>query len=243
MKLSGKTALVTGGGTGIGEGIALALATEGCRVAIAGRREDKLRQVAARSKSGPPMLIHPVDVADRSSVEELFRWAEAELGQIDILVNSAGVNFPRRTMADMVPETWDTIMAINSSGVYDCIRCVLPDMRKRHDGLIVNICSIAGRRASMLAGVAYSASKFAVSALSTAVALEEAKHGIRVTSICPGEVETPILDGRPVQPTAEHRATMLQPEDVAAAVLMVACLPPRAHVAEMIIKPTVQDYA
>src|ERR1700735_2519531 len=101
MKLQGKTALITGGWTGIGEGIALALAAEGCRVAIAGRRIEKLREVAARSKTGPPMLIHPVDVAERASVEELFRWAEAELGQIDILVNSAGVNFPRRTMADM----------------------------------------------------------------------------------------------------------------------------------------------
>ena len=134
-------------------------------------------------------------------------------------------------------------MTINTTGVYDCIRCVLPAMRKRRDGLIVNICSTAGKRASMLAGVAYCASKFAVSALSATVALEEGKNGIRVTSICPGEVETPILEDRPVKPTAEHRAKMLQPEDVAAAVLMIACLPPRAHIAELIIKPVVQDYA
>jgi NAD(P)-dependent dehydrogenase (short-subunit alcohol dehydrogenase family) len=242
MKLQGKTALVTGGGTGIGEGIALALAAEGCRVAIAGRRIEKLREVAERAKAGPPMLIHPVDVAERASVEELFRWAEAELGQIDILVNSAGVNFPRRTMADMVPETWDKIMTINNTGVYDCIRCALPAMRRRRDGLIVNICSTAGKRTSMLAGVAYCASKFAVSALSSTVALEEGKNGIRVTSICPGEVETPILEERPVLPTPEHRAKMLQPEDVAAAVLMIACLPPRAHIAELVIKPVGQDY-
>jgi NAD(P)-dependent dehydrogenase (short-subunit alcohol dehydrogenase family) len=242
MKLSGKTALITGGGTGIGEGIALALAAEGCRVAIAGRRIEKLREVAARSKVGPAMLIHPVDVAERASVEELFRWAEAELGQIDILVNSAGVNFPRRTMADMPAETWDKVMTINTTGVYDCIRCALPAMRRRRDGLIVNICSTAGKRASMLGGVAYCASKFAVSALSSTVALEEGKNGIRVTSVCPGEVETPILEGRPVPPTPEHRAKMLQPEDVAAAVLMIACLPPRAHIAELIIKPVVQDF-
>ena len=152
------------------------------------------------------MLIHPVDVAERASVEELFRWAEAELGQIDILVNSAGINSLRRAMADIEPETWDKIMTINTTGVYDCIRCALPAMRKRRDGLIVNICSTAGKRASMLGGVAYCASKFAVSALSATVALEEGKNGIRVTSICPGEVETPILDGRPVKPTAEHRA-------------------------------------
>ena len=129
MKLTGKTALITGGGTGIGEGIALALAAEGCRVAIAGRREEKLREVAARSKAGPGMLIHPVDVADRASVEELFRWAEAELGQIDILVNSAGINSLHRVMADIEPETWDKVMRINNTGVFDCIRCALPAMR------------------------------------------------------------------------------------------------------------------
>ena len=242
MKLQGKTALITGGGTGIGEGIALALAAEGCRVAIAGRRIEKLREVAARATAGPPMLIHPVDVADRASVEELFRWAEAELGQIDILVNSAGINSRRRVMADIEPETWDHVLTVNTTGVYDCMRCVLPAMRARRDGLIVNICSTAGKRASMLGGVAYCASKFAVSALSATVAIEEGKNGIRVTSVCPGEVETPILDGRPVPPTPEHRARMLQPEDVAAAVLMIACLPPRAHIAELIIKPVVQEY-
>ena len=146
-------------------------------------------------------------------------------------------------MADMEPEAWDKIMAINASGVYDAMRCVLPGMRKRRDGLIVNICSIAGKRAWTLAGIGYCASKFAVSAMTTAVALEEGRNGIRVTSVCPGEVETPILNDRPVKPTAEHRAKMLQPEDVADAVLMIACLPPRAHVAEMVIKPVVQDYA
>jgi NAD(P)-dependent dehydrogenase (short-subunit alcohol dehydrogenase family) len=243
MKLQGKTAVVTGGGTGIGEAIALALAGEGCRVAIGGRRIEKLREVAGRSKGGPPILVHPVDVGERQSVEELFRWAEAELGQIDILVNSAGMNLLRRSMADMEPAAWDRIMAVNASGVYDSMRCVLPGMRKRRDGLIINICSIAGKRAWTLAGIGYCASKFAVSAMTTAVALEEGKNGIRITSICPGEVETPILEDRPVKPTREHRAKMLQPEDVAAAVLMTACLPPRAHVAEMILKPVVQEYA
>ena len=95
----------------------------------------------------------------------------------------------------------------------------------------------------MLGGVAYCALKFALTALSTAVALEEGKNGIRVTSICPGEVDTPILDGRPTPVSAEHRARILRPEDIAAAVLMVACLPARAHVPELVIKPTWQDFA
>ncbi len=243
MRLKNKTALITGGATGIGHAISTALAAEGCRVAIAGRREEPLRRAAADWHGEPALLTHTVDVADRASVIELFRWADTALGRIDILVNNAGINTPRRTMADMPPETWDQVLAINATGAYNCIYTVLPQMRARADGLIINICSISGLRASILGGVAYGASKFAMSALSTAVALEEGPHGIRVTSICPGEVDTPILDGRPKKVTAEHRAKILQPEDVAAAVLMVAALPPRAHVYELVIKPTWQDFA
>ena len=243
MQLSGKTALITGGATGIGQAIAISFAQQGCRVAIAGRRDEPLRRAAAAWQGEPKLLVHPVDVANRASVDELVRWAEHALGHVDILVNNAGINTPQRTMADMPPETWDQVMHINATGAYNCIRAALPAMRARRDGLIVNICSISGLRASTLGGVAYCASKFAMSALSTAVALEEGKNGIRVTSICPGEVDTPILDGRPTPVSAEHRAKILQPADIAAAMLMVACLPPRAHVHELVIKPTWQDFS
>ncbi len=243
MRLAGKTAVITGGATGIGQAIAIALAQEGCRVAIAGRREDKLRQTASVWQGQPPILAHVVDVTDRKSVAELFRWADQTLGRVDILVNNAGVNTPQRTMADLPPETWDLVMQTNATGAYNCIYAVLPRMRARKDGLIINMDSISGLRASVLGGVAYCASKFAMTALGNVVALEEGKNGIRVTSICPGEVNTPILDGRPTPPTAEHRASILQPDDVAAAVLMVACLPPRAQVHELVIKPTWQEFS
>jgi len=243
MRLKGKTALITGGATGIGQAIAASFAAEGCRVAIAGRRAEKLRDAAAGIKATHPVETHVVDVADRASVAELFRWAEKTLGQIDILVNNAGINTPKRQMSDIPPETWDEVMLINATGPYNCMREVLPAMRKRKDGLIVNIDSIAGIRASSLGGVAYSASKHALAALGGCVALEEGKNGIRVTNICPGEVDTPLLDGRPVQLTAEHRARILLSSDIADAVLMVACLPPRAHVPELVIKPTWQDHA
>ncbi len=243
MRLANKTAVITGGATGIGQAIALALASEGCQVAIAGRREDKLRETAAQWKGSPAIQVHGVNVADRASVKELFDWANKTLGRVDILVNNAGINTVKRTMADMPPETWDQVMAINATGTYNCMHAVLPAMRERQDGLIINIDSISGMRASVLGGVAYCASKFAVTALSAAVALEDGKHGIRVTAICPGEVNTPILDARPVQLSAEHRSRILHPEDVAAAALMVACLPPRAHVHELVIKPTWQDYS
>ena len=135
------------------------------------------------------------------------------------------------------------MMNINATGVFNCIHAVLPQMMERHDGLIVNISSIAGKRASVLGGAGYSATKFAVSALGGTLALEQGKNGIRVSNVYPGEVATPILDNRPVPVTAEHKARILQPEDLGAAVLMICLLPPRAHVPELIIKPTTQDYA
>jgi NADP-dependent 3-hydroxy acid dehydrogenase YdfG len=212
-------------------------------VAIAGRREDALRETAQLCQGEPAMLSHAVDVADRDSVNQLFAWAAGALGPIDLLVNAAGINTAKRMMADMPPATWDQVMAINATGAYNCIHAVLPQMRERRDGLIINISSVAGKRASMLGGVAYSASKFAMTALGTAVALEEGQHGIRVTNIYPGEVDTPILQHRPSPITEAHRAKILRPESVAEMVLAVAQLPPQAHVPELVIKPVWQDYA
>jgi NADP-dependent 3-hydroxy acid dehydrogenase YdfG len=243
MKLRGKTAVITGGGSGIGAAIAQAFAGEGCRVVIAGRQVEKLKEVAKQFTSEPKIEVHEADVGNRESVNALFKWVAKEVGPVHILVNAAGINIKTRMMNDMQPEQWDQVMSVNATGVYNCVNCVLPQMRERRDGLIINISSTSGKRAGKLGGVAYSASKFAVSAFSTAVSGEVAQEGVRVTSICPGEVDTPILANRPVAVSAEHRARMLQPEDVAAAALMVAALPPRANVFEMIIKPTTQEFA
>ena len=243
MELKGKGVLITGGGTGIGRGIALALAREGCKVAISGRRIELLRETSALVKSQPPIQIFQADVADRKSVERLFAWAANEIGPIHILITSAGINVKRRSPAQLAPEDWDRILQINATGTFNSIYQVLPQMRERREGLIINISSIAGKRANTLSGVAYIASKFAMTALGTTLGLEEAKHGIRITNLYPGEVDTPILNERPQLLSAEHRATILQPEDVAAAVLMVARLPAHAHVPELVIKPTSQFYA
>lgn len=238
MSLQGKTALVTGGGTGIGLAIAKALAEAGCKVVIAGRREDKLKEAAA----GTSLLLHTVDVGCRDSVNTLFDWTTKQLGKIDILINAAGTNIKNRTMAEMRPEQWDDLMSANATGVYNCMYAVLPQMRERRDGVIINISSISGKRAYALGGVAYVASKFAMSGLGTAVANEDGKNGIRVTTIYPGEVNTPILEHRPSPVTDAHRHAILQPEDFGDIVVSICSLPPRAHVPEMIIKPTFQDY-
>jgi len=157
-------------------------------------------------------------------------------------VNNAGINIVDRRMDVTTAENWDLVMGINATGAFNCFAEVLPAMRERKDGLIVNISSVAGKRASSLGGVAYSASKFAMTALGSTVGLEVADCGVRITNIYPGEINTPILENRPVKVSDEHKQQILQPEDIAAAVLMVACLPPRANVPELVIKPTSQEY-
>jgi len=242
MHLQGKTALVTGGGTGIGLGIAQALAADGCRVVIVGRRENVLKEACLATKSDLPMIGRTVDVTDWQSVESLFAGVLKDVGPLDILVNSAGTNTAKRKLEELSLDDWDAMMKINCYGTYYCLKAVLPQMIERKAGLIVNINSISGIRAGLLGGVGYNASKFAVTGLGITAAQEVAQYGIRVTNVYPGEVDTPILEKRPTPVSDEHRARILKPEDVGAAVLMVAQLPPRAHIPELSIKPTWQMF-
>ncbi len=241
-KLDGKIALVTGGGSGIGLETARAFVAEGATVAIAGRNWDKLRAAAAELDAGERVLAHPADVADKFQVTALADAVTRRFGRIDILVNNAGANVKNRAIKDMDVETWDRQIAANLDSAFYCTFAVLPQMRARKDGLIVNISSIAGKRASPLGGVAYAAAKFGMSALGICLGVEEKDNGIRVTNIYPGEVDTPILVNRPAPLSAEHLSRILRPEDVAAAVLFVCTLPPRAHVPELVITPTSQAY-
>jgi NAD(P)-dependent dehydrogenase (short-subunit alcohol dehydrogenase family) len=243
MTLTNKKVLVTGGGSGIGQATAWALAEAGCEVVVAGRREAALRETVSQAPAGKTPHFHTVDVSQRESVQSLVQWSTEQLGQIDILVHAAGVNIKTRSMLEMRPEQWDEVMAINASGTYNCLWAVLPQMRERSDGLFINISSIAGKRAADLGGIAYCASKFASTGLATAAGLEEARRGIRITNVYPGEVDTPILEQRPQPVSDEHRQRILHAEDVAHIVLAIAQLPPRAHVPEVVIKPLSQNYA
>jgi NAD(P)-dependent dehydrogenase (short-subunit alcohol dehydrogenase family) len=237
MDVSGKIALVVGGAGGIGFGIAKALAAEDCQVALADCNEEALRQ-AAQAADGPTRFQwHTCDITDRSQVARLFEWLGKKLGPIDILVNSAGINVGNRMMANLDPADFDRVMEVNTTGTFNCIHAVLPIMRKKRSGLIVNIVSLAGKRAMLVAGMPYCVSKFATDALGTFVNLEECANGIKVTNIYPGETNTPIVDKRPTPPPPEKRAQMLQPEDIAACVVMIAKLPPRAVVPELVITP------
>jgi NADP-dependent 3-hydroxy acid dehydrogenase YdfG len=230
-----QTAIVTGAGSGIGQATAQRLATMGCRVVAVGRNADKLQSV--RAAVGDVVVVRTLDVGDRDAVNALVAEIEAQFGPIAVLVNNAGVNAKRRSLAELTGDEWDRQLRINLTGAYNMIAAVLPGMRKT-GGLIVNISSIAGPRPSKLSGAAYAASKAGLDALSSVVSQEEAKHGVRSSVIRPGEVDTPILEARPEPVTPERRAVILQPDDVAAAVAFLVSLPPRAHVPEMVVKPT-----
>ena len=243
MTLANKVALVTGGGSGLGAAIAAVLAGAGAHVMIAGRREEPLRAVAGAIKQGPLVRWQVADVGDRAQVAQLIERVNVACGPIDILVNNAGVNIAQRKLADLDPADWDELLAVNTTGAFNLIHAVLPQMRTRGDGLIINVSSIAGVRASALAGAAYNASKHALVALNTSINLEESVYGIRATLLAPGEVNTPLLDRRPVPVPDDIRARVLQPEDVAAAVLFVAQLPPRACVPQLIIAPTIYPFS
>ena len=242
-ELTGKVAWVTGAGSGIGRAVAAALADAGAAVALSGRREAALAETAAEIEgAGGRALVVPLDVGDRAAAQRAAAEIEERSGAIDLLVNNAGVNVGERHWDNADLDQWDRLIKTNLNGVYYTIAAALPGMRRRGDGLIVNIASWAGRYNSYVAGVAYGASKHAVLALNASLNMEECRHGIRACAICPAEVATPILDKRPVPVSQEERAKMLQPEDLAETVLYVARLPARACVNEILISPTANRF-
>jgi NADP-dependent 3-hydroxy acid dehydrogenase YdfG len=236
-KLTGKNILVTGGGSGIGLAAAKMLLAEGARVAITGRNEDKLRRAAEQLNAGDRLMVRAADVADAAQVDALVNEVLRRFGHIDILVNNAGLNIKERTFRELTLENWHLLLGANLHGAFYCMRAVLPAMRERRDGLIININSISGKRSNPLGGLGYNAAKFGLRGLAMGLAAEEKDNGIRVCNIYPGEVNTPILEVRPTPVGEERRQTMLQPEDVAAAVLFIAALPPRASIPELVITP------
>src|SRR3954447_5924308 len=198
MLLEGKVVLVTGGGSGVGAAIARQFAQAGAQVLVVGRRAEQLQATCDAITGGPAVRPAVADVADRAQVTALVGQIVSEFGRLDMLINNAGVNTPERRLEQLSDESWDYLMTVNATGAFNMIQAVLPQMRAQGDGLIINISSISGRRASTLAGAAYSASKHALNALSKVVSQEEEQRGIRSTIISPGDINTPLLDKRPV---------------------------------------------
>lgn len=233
--VAGKRVWITGGGTGVGAGSALLLAERGAEVIVSGRRADKLDDVVAQitAKGGKASAV-AVDMGDAAAVEQ----AAAKIGQVDILLASAGLNVPNRSLDKLRTADWDTVVTVNLNGVYYPIHAVLPQMRARGDGLVMIVSSWAGRYVGRLTGAAYSATKHAVVALSETINCEEGGNGIRSTVIMPGEIATDILKARPTPPSQADMDRMLQVDDLAETVRYVAEMPAHVCVNEILLSPT-----
>ena len=186
--LANKTVLITGGGSGIGLATAKLFLKEGARVVIAGRDAAKLAAAAKTLNAGARLAHHAADVTQVDQVQALVRRATEVLGQVDILVNNAGVNIKERAIRQLTPTAWDQLIRANLDSAFYCTHAVLPQMFERKDGLIINISSVAGKRASPLGGAGYAAAKFGMTALGICLAAEEKDSGVRVSNIYPGEV-------------------------------------------------------
>ncbi len=237
--IEGEVAWVTGAGSGIGAAAALALAGCGAKLVLSGRRVEALEETAAAIRNGGgEAIVAPADMSLSQDVEGVAETIRGRFGRCDILVNSAGLNVPKRSWREVEVAGFDAVVGADLNGPFYTSRAVLPMMRERRSGLIIQISSWAGRYVSTLTGPAYSAAKHALVALSESINQEECGNGIRSCCICPGEVATPILDKRPVPVTAEDRARMLQAEDMAETILFVARMPASVCVNEILMSPT-----
>jgi NAD(P)-dependent dehydrogenase (short-subunit alcohol dehydrogenase family) len=233
-----KTSVITGAGSGVGRATAIALLRDGWRAALVGRRPDALAETA--KLAGPlaeRALICPCDIGERTAVEQMAKRVLAEFGSVDALINAAGTNAPKRALEVLSTQDYEAMINTNLHGPYFALQAFLPGMRARGSGTIVNIVSDAGKQASPKAGPAYVMSKFGLAGLTQSINAEERTRGIRACAIFPGDIDTPLLDKRPVPPGPEARAKMLTAEDVAECVLLCLHLPDRAVVEELIIRP------
>jgi len=236
-KLQGQVAIVMGASSGMGRATALAFVAEGATVAIAARRKAELDALAAEiARRGGDAVALTADVAKRSDVDAVVQAAVKRFGKVDVLANCAGVNTRDRQLALLDQAGWDRIIGINLTGAFHCTQAVLPRMREQKGGLIIHVASISGLWGDF-SGAAYQASKHGIVGLANATMMEERLNGIRVTVIYPGLCDTPILNNRPVPPTQEQRDLMMKPEDIAAACVFAASLPPRTYVADLVLMP------
>jgi NADP-dependent 3-hydroxy acid dehydrogenase YdfG len=236
LRLGGKVVLVTGASSGMGRATAVACAAEGADVALLARRREPLEEVAARVAGlGRRAAVCPVDLTERAAVTEAVQRAIEQLGPLDVVIHAAGTNIRERALSVLTSEGWDEVRRVNLDAAYYLTRAVVPELRGR-GGLIIYISSYAAKRPDV-SGVAYQATKHAVVGLAHGTMQEEKANGIRTTVIFPGLTDTPLVLKRPTPTPAETLAKALQPEDVAAACVFAAALPPRAHVPELDLLP------
>ena len=233
-----KTSVITGAGSGVGQALALKLVQQGWRVAIVGRRADALQEtIRLAGPHASRLTPHVCDVGDPNAVAAMAGRVLSEFGEVELLVNAAGTNAPRRLLEVLSLEDYHAMIATNLNGAYYCVQAFLPQMRARRSGTILNIISDAGKQASPKAGPAYVMSKFGLAGLTQSINAEERAHGIRACGIFPGDIDTPLLNRRPQPPDAAARAKMMRPEDVADCALFCLNLPANVIVEEMLVRP------
>jgi NADP-dependent 3-hydroxy acid dehydrogenase YdfG len=232
--LDGTTVLIAGAGSGMGRATAVAAAAAGARPLLLGRSRPGLEATAAAAGLAEPAIL-VADAADPAALAAALDGVD--LAEVDVLVNSVGTNIVDRAFDRLTAASWAGMIDTNLTAAFNLAKAIVPVMRGRGRGLIVNIASTAARKPD-LSGAAYQASKAGVLALTHAIMEEEWANGIRATAILPGMTDTPLIDRRPTPITPEARARALQPEDVAAACLFVMRLPERAHVPELHIQPS-----
>lgn len=240
MSLEGKVCIITGGGSGIGRCTALAMARDGASVALVGRTSSKVDLVKDEVETaGGTAMAFGVDVTDLDGVMRMTELVKAGLGGPHVLVNNAGgSSYHRRVLSTTAQDVRD-VMETNLLGTIFCTQAVLPTMLEAGEGTIINVSSLAGVKGSMLGGMAYSAAKAAVINFTRFINNEYPESRIRASVVIPGEVNTPILDSRPVSPDDAARATMAGAEDAAEVITMIARLPQRTAIPELILQPTV----
>ncbi len=231
-----RRALITGASSGIGKATTLAFAKAGIDVALVSRSQEKLQAVAsAAQETGVEAKAYPLDLAQISQVQERISAIAADFGSIDILVNNAGMGYTG-ALSETPLEDWLQVMNLNLTSAFQCILGILPMMRAHQRGTIINVASVAAQQPFPNWG-AYSVSKAGVIALSKTLAQEERAHGIRVTAICPGSVNTEFWDTETVNINFD-RESMLTPEIVAQSILHTALLPEQAVVEELTLMPS-----
>jgi serine 3-dehydrogenase len=237
---SGQVVVIVGASSGIGRAAAVLLARDGATVVAAARREDRLQALKQElAKEQHNITVRSVDASKPEDMQLLAKETLAQFGKIDTLVFATGTNIPERAMSRLNPELWNSVIAVNLNGAFYATHAVLPSMRSAAGGHLIYISSVSGVITDV-SGAAYQASKRGVIGMAHAIRMEEKQNGIRTCVICPGLVDTELIEKRPVKPSAEVMAQALQAEDVAEAVLFVAKLPRRVAVPELLIMPSVQ---
>jgi len=237
--LDGKVAIITGAGTGIGYHSARKIAAAGAKVVVVGRRSGPLETVVAEIEAaGGVAAAKPADLEDGDVAAGIADFTLETFGRIDVLVNNAGHASKTRSIRWVDPEQWHSVFKINIEAVYRLTQACLADMLSRGEGTVITTSSMAALTPGIVGGAPYSAAKAASFNLMRGLSSELRGRGIRATTIIPGEVDTPILDGRPAPPPEEARATMMQPEDVADAIVLCATMPQRTLIEQVVLTPT-----